>query len=306
MTYRAATLLAWSVLGLCIVLIALAILLYFYTPSFRPHPRFVLLSGVPLLVYPTIGAIIVSHRPKNAVGWILCGMGFVFEVLSFGRAYADYTLHAHPDLLLGGEFVRSLSPWTVGPILLLGLALGLLVLVAGYGAGSLLHLALALLHRSSFGRFAGRLLLVRCARHVLDGDAPLGSRALHLREIHAQFLGLLLGRLGSVGFFSPASPSGILSLLGGASSSLLRLARRLPRGVLHPLGCLSDLTGHLPHGTLRLVGNLSHCVLGSSLVSAGDLLCGLPDGLGNLLHGFAQIGDLQVQNVPVGSDLQGD
>ena len=131
MTYRAATLLAWSVLGLCIVLIALAILLYFYTPSFRPHPRFVLLSGVPLLVYPTIGAIIVSHRPKNAVGWILCGMGFVFEVLSFGRAYADYTLHAHTDLLLGGEFVRSLSPWTVGPILLLGATLLILLFPEG-------------------------------------------------------------------------------------------------------------------------------------------------------------------------------
>jgi hypothetical protein len=123
--------LAWSVWGLCAVLIALAILLYFNTPSFRPYPRFVLLSGVPLLVYPTVGAIIVSHRPTNAVGWILCGMGLAFEALSFGRAYADYTLHTHPGLLLGGEFVRTLSPWSVGPILLVGVILLILLFPDG-------------------------------------------------------------------------------------------------------------------------------------------------------------------------------
>jgi hypothetical protein len=128
---RVAAWLAWSVWGLCAVLIAFAIFLYFNTPSFRPHPRFVLLSGIPLLVYPTVGAIIVSQLPKNAVGWILCGMGFVFEALSFGRAYADYTLHTRPDLLLGGEFVRSLSPYSVGPILLLGVILLILLFPDG-------------------------------------------------------------------------------------------------------------------------------------------------------------------------------
>jgi hypothetical protein len=73
----------------------------------------------------------VSHRPTNAVGWILCGMGLAFEALSFGRAYADYTLHTHPGLLLGGEFVRTLSPWSVGPILLVGVILLILLFPDG-------------------------------------------------------------------------------------------------------------------------------------------------------------------------------
>ena len=109
----------------------LAVLLYFYTSSERPHPRFVVLAGVPLLVYPSIGAFIVSHRPKNAVGWVLCGMGFVFEVLAFARAYADYTLFAHPDLLPGGEVMDSLDPWTVGPSLMLGAVLLILLFPDG-------------------------------------------------------------------------------------------------------------------------------------------------------------------------------
>ena len=123
MSRRAAAWLAWSLWALCVVFVVLAVLLYFYTSLERPHPRFVVLAGVPLLVYPTIGAFIVSHRPKNAVGWVLCGMGFVFEVLAFARAYADYTLFAHPGLLPGEEVMDSLDPWTVGPSLLLGAVL---------------------------------------------------------------------------------------------------------------------------------------------------------------------------------------
>jgi len=60
MSRRAAAWLAWSLWALCVVFVVLAVLLYFYTSSVRPHPRFVVAAGVPLLVYPTIGAFIAS------------------------------------------------------------------------------------------------------------------------------------------------------------------------------------------------------------------------------------------------------
>ena len=120
MSARAAAWLAWSLWALCVVLVVLAVLLYFYTPSSaRPHPRFVVLAGVPLLVYPTIGALVVSHRPKNAVGWILCGMGFIIEVLAFSRAYADYLLFAHPGSQIGKIMDEQAYPGFVGPIVLM-------------------------------------------------------------------------------------------------------------------------------------------------------------------------------------------
>jgi hypothetical protein len=48
----------------------LAVLLDFYTPPVpaRHGPNYDALAGIPLLVYPTVGAFLVSHRPKNSVG----------------------------------------------------------------------------------------------------------------------------------------------------------------------------------------------------------------------------------------------
>jgi hypothetical protein len=113
MSYRAAAWLAWSVWALCVTLAVLAMLLDFYTPPVpaRHGPNFDVLAGVPLLVYPTVGALLVSHRPKNPVGWILCAMGFFFEIGAFAGAYADYALFAHPGSVPGGIFMLWVTEW---------------------------------------------------------------------------------------------------------------------------------------------------------------------------------------------------
>src|SRR5215207_1417111 len=131
MSYRAAAWLAWSLWALCATLAVLAVLLDFHNPQVRSHLKFVVLAGVPLLVYPTIGAFVVSRRPKNAVGWILCGMGFIFEVLAVAGAYANYTKFAHPLSLPGGQVLLSLDPWSVGPYLMLATVLLLLLFPDG-------------------------------------------------------------------------------------------------------------------------------------------------------------------------------
>ncbi len=108
-------------------LAALAVLLDLYTPPVpaRHGLNFEVLAGVPLLVYPTVGAILVSRRPKNLVGWILCGMGLIFEVHAFAGAYADYTLFAHPGSLPGGIIMLWLTEWLAFP----GVTMGTVLLV---------------------------------------------------------------------------------------------------------------------------------------------------------------------------------
>src|SRR5687767_2755844 len=135
MSARVAAWLAWTVLALCVALAVLAMGLDIYTPPTKYEPHFAVLAGIPLLVYPTIGALVVSHRPMNAVGWVLCGMGFVLEVLAFSSAYANYSLFAHPGSLPGEKAMDWLSPWEVGP----GLMLGAVLLVLLFPDGKLPH-----------------------------------------------------------------------------------------------------------------------------------------------------------------------
>ena len=135
MSARVAAWLAWTVLALCVALAVLAMGLDIYTPPTKYEPHFAVLAGIPLLVYPTIGALVVSHRPMNAVGWVLCGMGFVLEVLACFQAYANYSLFAHPGSLPGEKAMDWLSPWEVGP----GLMLGAVLLVLLFPDGKLPH-----------------------------------------------------------------------------------------------------------------------------------------------------------------------
>jgi hypothetical protein len=131
MSHRAAAWLAWLLWALCATLAVLAVLLDFHNPQVRLHLKFVVLAGVPFLVYPTIGAFVVSRRPRNAVGWILCGMGFIFEVLAVAGAYDNYTRFAHPLSLPGRNVLLSLDPWSVGPYLMLATVLLLLLFPDG-------------------------------------------------------------------------------------------------------------------------------------------------------------------------------
>jgi hypothetical protein len=110
---RTAAWLAWFLWALCVVLAVVAVLLDFYTPPVpaRHGPNFDVLAGVPLLMYPTIGAFLVSHRPKNPVGWILCGLGLFFEIGAFAGAYADYALSARPGSVPGGILMLWVTEW---------------------------------------------------------------------------------------------------------------------------------------------------------------------------------------------------
>src|SRR3712207_5433770 len=110
-----------------------------YTTLFRSpvqtrggRPNLQVLAGVPFLAYATVGAFVASRRPKNAVGWVLCGMGLAFEVHAFAGAYADYALVARPGSLPGGVIMLWMSTgWLSIPSMLLGVVLLVLLFPDG-------------------------------------------------------------------------------------------------------------------------------------------------------------------------------
>jgi len=130
---RVAAWLAWSAGALCVALAALAATLDFRTPELG---HFAVWFGVTLLVYPTVGALVVSHRPMNAVGYIL--LGLVLEIQVFAVAYSDYARFTQPDSPTAKMLGEWANPWTAGNVVLLGLVLLVLVVPRRPSAGLLL------------------------------------------------------------------------------------------------------------------------------------------------------------------------
>ena len=62
-----------------------------------------------MLVYPTVGALIASRRPRNPIGWLLCLVGLVVIVLSFATAYASYAVYAPSPPLPATQYVAWLA-----------------------------------------------------------------------------------------------------------------------------------------------------------------------------------------------------
>ena len=101
--------LAWSLWALSLALGAVAVVFYILSASIplegrdRPPLYFLPVLLAAFLAYATVGAIVASRRPGNAVGWILCAIGVLLGITFFAQGYADYTLVVRPGSLPGGE-----------------------------------------------------------------------------------------------------------------------------------------------------------------------------------------------------------
>src|SRR5215212_9776052 len=97
MSTSAATWLAWSLVTLSVVLLASGIALDQMTRSTAPgRPYYDPVDAVfylaTVLTFSVVGAMIASRQPRNAIGWILCGIGLLVGINSLAGGYAEYRL----------------------------------------------------------------------------------------------------------------------------------------------------------------------------------------------------------------------
>ena len=140
MSARAAAWLAWSLWALCVGLFALTLVLLVLTPPIRnkwPPEALSVLLRVIALTFPTVGALIASQRPKNPIGWILCGTGLVTGVRYFAESYLDldWGLVGRPGVLPAAEYMAWLWSWTRVP----GAALASTLVLVVFPDGKLLN-----------------------------------------------------------------------------------------------------------------------------------------------------------------------
>ncbi len=118
---RWTTWLAWGLWVLTVALFAVAL-----SGVIWQSPHDVLATGLAVLAFPTVGAIVASRRPENPIGWIFCiiGLSVIGDVAS--SQYVLYVRHVAPSLP-AATLVAWFASWAgfVG----LGLAATLMLLL---------------------------------------------------------------------------------------------------------------------------------------------------------------------------------
>jgi two-component system, NarL family, sensor kinase len=136
MSTRAAAWLAWSLWTLALMSFAVSGVfrsLNSFTPTIDPRTPLFLDFWYLLLFmsFATVGALVASRQPGNAIGWIFCWLGLSFSLGGVGEEYALYALVTEPGSLPRGEEIVWLVALFGGPLVFAMFALVFLLFPDG-------------------------------------------------------------------------------------------------------------------------------------------------------------------------------
>src|SRR3984893_13447395 len=83
------------------------------------HPKEMAIGFVTCLAYPAMGLLIIRQQPRNAIGWLLLGIGLNTYVLFIDQGYAVFALIRHPGTLPAAQLFVWLGMWAWLPFILM-------------------------------------------------------------------------------------------------------------------------------------------------------------------------------------------
>ena len=132
MSPRTVARLAWSVWALSVAFVGLGLYFLFLNRNFgHLLDESLGIDAVFGLAFPTVGAIIASRRPSNAVGWIFCTIGLCGGTEVFTVEYGIYALVTHPGSLPAGVIATWIGTWVWLPSVTLTITFLLLLFPHG-------------------------------------------------------------------------------------------------------------------------------------------------------------------------------
>ena len=119
---RRSTWVAWSMLAFVAVCMVALCALSLTNGNLQQEP---LTDTVALLLafaaFVVVGALIVAHRPGNAVGWVFSAIGLLAITGALGQEYAYYAYSTRPGALPGALLAAWYASWSWYPTLALAL-----------------------------------------------------------------------------------------------------------------------------------------------------------------------------------------
>ena len=162
------------------------------------------------LSFATVGALVASRQPGNAIGWIFCALGACNSLAVAGQGYAIYALLTGPAYLPGGAVANWLSSLLGGPIVFAMFALVLLLFPDGRPLSRRWRVLVWLDLAAIALIFAFAFKPGPLDTSLLDANNPFGIEGV----------GALLEALGIAGIFLALAAAAM-----GAVSLVLRLRR---------------------------------------------------------------------------------
>lgn len=115
---RAASALAWSLLAITVVGVVVGQVLERATDSLDGSLAEEIALLVAFMAFPVVGTLIASRHPRNAVGWLLLGIGLLTAALVVASGYTRYGLVLHPDWNLPATTLGAwIENWAWLPLL---------------------------------------------------------------------------------------------------------------------------------------------------------------------------------------------
>jgi hypothetical protein len=102
---------AWSMLAIFVVSLGVAIPLSLANGNFQRQPGFYLALLLAMAAFTAVGAVIVAHRPGNAIGWLFSAIGLVSAIGALAVEYAEYAYLTRPGSLPGAVLAAWFQWW---------------------------------------------------------------------------------------------------------------------------------------------------------------------------------------------------
>ena len=88
--------LPWVLWLVAIVLVVATLAFTIVNGSLSEDPLFIAIAVAMMLGYDTVGAIVASRDPRNAIGWLMMYVGIAFILSGLVEEYATYAYRTDP------------------------------------------------------------------------------------------------------------------------------------------------------------------------------------------------------------------